>query len=68
MRTVTVLKDNIDLVIDISEAVRGRYDFVKSLAMLPSVREYKPAILSRLPVLQHKQDEVSSILIRVTVV
>lgn len=59
MRAVTILKDNIDLVVSTSEAVKHRFEFVKSLIMLPNIKQHKPGITARLPELQYKQDEVS---------
>lgn len=58
IRMVILLRDNIMLVVCTAEEVRMRFQFMKNISSLPSIKDSNPSLLQRMPELQDKFNEV----------
>lgn len=58
---VILLRDNIMMVVCTADEVRMRFQFMKNISSLPSIRDSSPSLLQRMPELQGKFEEVSVI-------
>ena len=60
IRMVILLRDNIMLVVCTAEEVRMRFQFMKNISSLPSIKDSNPSLLQRMPELQDKFNEVGT--------